>query len=62
MRTAAPTGDPNCPGLPPWPAFDEAGTMSMLLDGSPRAAPLPNQDKLKAFDGYYAWRREISRT
>lgn len=36
--------------------------MSMLLDGSPRAAPLPNQDKLKAFDGYYAWRREISRT
>ena len=56
------TGDPNGPGLPAWPAFDEEGTKSMLLDKSPRAAPLPNQDKLKAFDGYYAWRREMART
>jgi hypothetical protein len=25
------------------------------------AKPLPNLDKLKAFEGYYAWRREEAR-
>jgi len=30
----------------------------MFFDGTAGARALPNQDKLKAFDLYYAWRRE----
>jgi hypothetical protein len=30
----------------------------MFFDASPSARPMPNLEKLKALDGYYAWRRE----
>jgi para-nitrobenzyl esterase len=57
----ATTGDPNGPGLPSWPVFTPGEENVMFLDGTPGARALPNQDKLKALDGYYAWRREEAR-
>jgi para-nitrobenzyl esterase len=54
----AKTGDPNGPGLPAWPAFTVKDRRVMFLDPAPEAKPVPNIEKLKAFDGYYSWRRE----
>ncbi len=54
----AKTGDPNGPGLPHWPAFDESTQSAMILDTAPSARPLPNQRQLEALESYYAWRRE----
>jgi para-nitrobenzyl esterase len=54
----AATGDPNGPGLPPWPAFDVKTQQAMVLDDSPVARPLPNQAQLHALDDYFRWRRE----
>jgi len=52
------TGDPNGPGLPQWPAFTERDQRVMFFDTESSARPIPNLEKLKAFDAYYAWRRE----
>jgi len=57
----AKNGDPNGPGLPRWPAFAENDQKSMVFDATPGARPVPNLDKLKAFDAYIAWRREESK-
>jgi para-nitrobenzyl esterase len=57
----ATTGDPNGPGLPNWPVFTATAQNVMFFDGDASARALPNQDKLKALDGYYAWRREEAR-
>jgi para-nitrobenzyl esterase len=54
----AKTGDPNGPGLPKWPAFTENNQQAMVFDATASARPVPNLEKLKAFDAYYAWRRE----
>jgi para-nitrobenzyl esterase len=54
----AKTGDPNGPGLPEWPAFDEKGQRVMVFDGDSGAQPVPNLKKLEAMDAYFAWRRE----
>lgn len=56
------TGNPNGPGLPEWPAFDAKEMKTMFFDESPSARPLPNLEKLKALDSYYAWRREQAKT
>lgn len=53
----AKTGDPNGAGLPAWPAFSDASQQVMDLNDPSHAIPVPNLDKLKALDGYYAWRR-----
>jgi para-nitrobenzyl esterase len=50
-------GDPNGPGLPLWPAFTEADPLVMRIGVNPGPAPIPNQDRLKVLDAYYAWRR-----
>jgi para-nitrobenzyl esterase len=51
------SGDPNGPGLPKWPAFTEDDQKVMVFDTAPGARPVPNLDRLKVFDAYFAWRR-----
>ncbi|MGA9882438.1 MAG: carboxylesterase/lipase family protein [Candidatus Acidiferrales bacterium] len=51
-------GNPNGKGLPEWPAFTNAKQQYMELDTPSKAIPVPNLDKLKALDGYFAWRRK----
>ncbi len=53
----AKTGDPNGPGLPAWPVFNDAKPRVMNLDDPSRAIPLPNLEKLQVLEGYFAWRR-----
>ncbi len=55
-------GDPNGPGLPAWPTFDEKEQKTMFFDKTPGARPHPNMDKIKAFDAYYAKLREEAKT
>lgn len=50
--------DPNGAGLPKWPAFTEKEQQGMFFDATASARPVPNLEKLKAFDSYYGWRRE----
>jgi para-nitrobenzyl esterase len=54
----AATGDPNGSGLPQWPAFTEKDQRVMFFNGTANAKPIPNLEKLKAYDSYYSWRRE----
>ena len=54
----AKTGDPNGPGLPPWPAFTESSQTVMHFDAKSSARPAPNMTQIKAMDEYFAWRRE----
>jgi para-nitrobenzyl esterase len=55
----AKNGDPNGPGLPPWPAFSDAAPQTMHFDQGPGAREgVPNAGSLKAMDEYFAWRRE----
>jgi para-nitrobenzyl esterase len=54
----AATGNPNGPGLPQWPVFTENDQKVMFFDTGASAKPIPNLEKLKAYDSYYSWRRE----
>lgn len=51
-------GDPNGPGLPDWPNFTEEDQKVLYFDDAAAARPVPNLEKLKAYDAYYSWRRE----
>ncbi len=54
----AKSGDPNGAGLPRWPAFSEKEQNAMVFGvTSVGAQPLPNMEKLKALDVYFARRR-----
>ena len=53
----AKAGDPNGPDLPKWPAFIENDQKVMVFDATPSARPVPNLDKLKAYDAYITWLR-----
>jgi para-nitrobenzyl esterase len=50
--------NPNGKGLPEWPAFNNSNQQAMELDTPSKAVPMPNLDKLKVLDGYFAWRRK----
>jgi para-nitrobenzyl esterase len=54
----AKTGDPNSGDLPKWPAFEDNDQKVMIFDSAPSARPVPNQDRLKAFDDYFSWLRD----
>ncbi len=58
----AKSGDPNSAGLPRWPAFTDASQQVLFLDAAPSARPVPNMEQLKAWEAYYAWRREQAKT
>jgi para-nitrobenzyl esterase len=54
----AKAGDPNGPGLPPWPPFSDARPKVMHFDATPSARDaVPNMPQLQALDEYFAWRR-----
>ena len=54
----AKTGDPNGPGLPEWPAFDNGNPQAMYLTGpTPFAGPVPDEVSLNVLDEYFHWRR-----
>jgi para-nitrobenzyl esterase len=57
----AATGNPNGPGLPNWPEFTEKDQRVFIFDKNSGAKPIPNLEKLKAYDSYYSWRREQAR-
>ena len=57
----AKSADPNGKGLPAWPAFNAADQRVMFFDAHSSARPAPNMTQIKAFDAYYAWRREEAR-
>jgi para-nitrobenzyl esterase len=48
------SADPNGPGLPIWPAFSDGGSAAMVFDGSSSARRLPNVDRMRAIDSFYA--------
>ncbi len=54
----AKTGDPNGPGLPAWPRFDEERQLMMHFDQQSSARPTPNAAQLEALEDYFAWRRQ----
>jgi para-nitrobenzyl esterase len=57
----AKSGNPNNAGLPAWHAFSEDAQNAMFFNSAPSARPLPNVEKLRAFDAYYGWRRAEAR-
>jgi para-nitrobenzyl esterase len=56
----ATAGNPNGAGLPEWPAFSAAAPLVMRFGVNPGPAPISNQERLKALDVYYDWRRSGS--
>jgi para-nitrobenzyl esterase len=55
----ASNGDPNGAGLPEWPAFSQGLPLVMRFGINPGPAKMPNLDRLKVLDDYYAWRRGV---
>lgn len=54
----AKTGDPNGPGLPVWPIFDEKDANPVLYIGAQtQPGPVPNAAGLDLFDAFYNSRR-----
>lgn len=48
------SGDPNGPGLPPWPAFGSTQADTMFLGETIAPGPAPNQGPLQVFDAVYS--------
>ena len=50
----AATGDPNGPGLPPWPAYDEKKNIKpMVLGDKAEPGPEPDAAKLAFYQSWY---------
>ena len=49
--------DPNGPGVPAWPAFNDDKPIAMYFEGAPRTGPVPSEQSLRVLDSYFAWRR-----
>jgi para-nitrobenzyl esterase len=53
----AKSGDPNGPGLPTWPAFDEKSNDAMIFGKTIEPKTFPNRATIQALDVYFAWLR-----
>lgn len=50
--------DPNGPGVPGWPEFDNDEPRAMYLTGPiPFVGPVPDQKSMMVLDDYFRWRR-----
>jgi para-nitrobenzyl esterase len=54
------TGDPNGNQLPRWDEFKYSDQVVMRLDATSGMQPIPNIEKLRAWDSYFAWRRKLA--
>ncbi len=50
-------GDPNGPGVPAWPAYDDRDPRSMYFSQTAYVGPVPSLASMKVLDEYFAWRR-----
>jgi para-nitrobenzyl esterase len=50
-------GDPNGPGVPAWPAYDDSDPASMYFSQDAHVGPVPSLDAMKTLDEYFTWRR-----
>jgi para-nitrobenzyl esterase len=50
-------GDPNGPGLPNWPAFNDAQPQMMYFAHTAHPGPLVSAEGLKELEAYFAWQR-----
>ena len=50
-------GDPNGPGVPPWPGFTERDRRVMVFHDGASAGTVPSAAGLAVLDRYFAWRR-----
>lgn len=51
-------GDPNGPGLPAWPRYGASTTDVMVIGDEVKAGPLPDQDKMRFWDRWFARERQ----
>ncbi len=50
-------GDPNGPGLPAWPVYNDAKPQLMYFAHTAHTGPLAAEEGLKALEAYFAWVR-----
>jgi para-nitrobenzyl esterase len=55
------TGDPNGPGLPPWPRYQGGADKVMWFDGEASPGRVAHAEALAVFDALYAGLRGVSR-
>lgn len=53
------TGDPNGPGLAPWPAIDRSGPVTMELGDHYRPIPVADTARLEQLKAFFASQREF---
>jgi len=53
----AKTGNPNGADLPHWPAFEDGEPTVLYFQDQPHTGPVPNLEKLRLMDQYFAWKR-----
>ena len=50
-------GNPNGPGVPPWPEFTPGDRRVMYFHNTAAPGPVPSATALEVLDAYFAWRR-----
>ena len=50
-------GDPNGPGVPAWPDYNDSDPESMYFSRDAHVGPVPSLNAMKTLDEYFTWRR-----